>query len=121
LDDEISETLAGYQDFLQLDAVQQEIAAAKDDAHCSPRYIKGVLAAIIAESGPVGYSAIADRLNISDTSNVSKAASELERRRIVTKDKHEGEMTVDLNVDGIEAVRRAAAEREKTEQLMNEL
>jgi DNA-binding transcriptional regulator GbsR (MarR family) len=80
-----------------------------------------VLAGIIAESGPVTYSALADRLNISDTSHVSVAASELERRKIVTKDKHEGEMTVDLNVDGIEAVRRAAAEREKTEQLMNEL
>ncbi|SFT04403.1 hypothetical protein SAMN04488556_4052 [Halostagnicola kamekurae] len=30
-------------------------------------------------------------------------------------------MLVDLNTDGIEAVRKAAAEREKTEQLMEEI
>jgi DNA-binding transcriptional regulator YhcF (GntR family) len=52
---------------------------------------------------------------------VSKATSELERRKIITKDRHDDGMYVDLNVDGIQDVRRAAAEREKTEELMESL
>lgn len=55
------------------------------------------------------------------TSDVSKAASEFERRKIVTKERGEDGMLVDLNTDGIEAVPKAAAEREKTEQLMEEI
>lgn len=54
-------------------------------------------------------------------SDLSKAASELELRKIVTKGRGEEGIVVDLNVDGIEAVRRAAAEREPTEQLMKGL
>jgi len=118
---EISETIDAYEDFLDLDAVQEQIEAAKAEAAASERYVKGVLAAIISESGPVSYEQIADRLNVSTTTDVSKAASELERRQIVTKDRTDQGMTVDLNVDGIEDVHRAAAEREKTEQIMEDL
>jgi len=92
-----------------VDAVQAAIEAAKDEATCSPRYVMGVLAGIIAENGPVSYDAIAERLGVSTTSDVSKAASELERRKIVTKDRRDDGMMVDLNVDGIESVRKAAA------------
>jgi vacuolar-type H+-ATPase subunit I/STV1 len=118
---EIDESLDAYEGFLGLDAVEEQIEAAKEDATCSPRYIKGVLAGIIAENGPVHYETIAERLGVSTTSDVSKAASELERRRIVTKDRQSDGTYVDLNVDGIEGVRQAAAEREKTEQLMDNL
>lgn len=48
-------------------------------------------------------------------------SSELERRKIISKNRADDGMHVDLNVDGIEEVRQAAAEREKTEQLMDEL
>lgn len=119
-DAEINEQLEDYEDFLSVDAVQEEIDIAKEEATCSPRYVKGVLAGIIAEGGPVSYDAIAERLGVS-TSDVSKAASELERRKIVTKDQRDDGMYVDLNTNGIEEVRRAAAEREKTGQLIEEL
>ena len=121
VDAEISEDLEAYEDFLQLDAVQEEIESAKEEGSASPRYVKGVLAAIVAENGPVSYDEIADRVGVSTNTDVSKAASELERRKIVTKDRGEDAMRVDLNVDGIEEVRQAAAEREKTEQLMEDL
>jgi len=120
-DAEIGEQLDEYEDFLQLDAVQEQIELAKENVTASPRYVKGVLAGIIAEGGAVSYDTIAERLGVSTTSDVSKASSELERRKIVTKDRGDNGMTVDLNTEGIEEVRKAAAEREKTEQLMNEL
>jgi len=115
------EPLESYEEFLQTDAVQAEIETAKEESSASPRYVRGVLAAILAEQGPVTYDTIAERLGVSTTSDVSKAASELERRKIVTKERGEEGMEVDLNVDGIEAVRRAAAERERTEALMEDL
>ncbi|KDE57982.1 hypothetical protein EL22_07995 [Halostagnicola sp. A56] len=69
----------------------------------------------------ISVGTTAERLGVSTTSDVSKAASEFERRKIVTKERGEDGMLVDLNTDGIEAVPKAAAEREKTEQLMEEI
>jgi chromosome segregation ATPase len=113
--------LEDYESFLDADAVRTEIDLAKEEATCSPRYVKGVLAAILQEGGPVDYDTIAERLGVSTTSDVSKAASELERRKIITKDQRGDGMHVDLNIDGINEVRRAAAEREKAEELMDSL
>ncbi|AUV81238.1 hypothetical protein C2R22_05835 [Salinigranum rubrum] len=113
--------LGDYDEFLALDAVRQEIQTAKAECAASPRYVRGVIASIIAEGGAVSYETIAERLGVSTTTDVSKAASELERRKIITKDRHDDGMYVDLNVDGIQEVRRAAAEREKTEELMESL
>lgn len=118
VDVEISETLQNYEDFLELDVVQEEIEAAKEES--TPKYVKGVLAAIVNEGKPVSYETVAQRLGLSQTNHVSAAATELETRRIVEKEKINGETHVDLNTDGIETIRRAAAEREKTEQLMDE-
>lgn len=109
------------EDFLGLDVVEAEIEAAKEEGGASQRYVKGVLAAIINESGAVDYDTVAERLGVSTTTDVSKAASELERRKIVEKEKRDGSTYVDLNTTGIEAIRQAAAEREKTEELMEEL
>ncbi|SEU01230.1 helicase HerA domain-containing protein [Natrinema hispanicum] len=120
-DADIGEQLESYEDFLTLEVVQAEIETAKAECGASPRYVKGVIVGIVAEGGPVSYEAIAERLGVSTTSDVSKAASELERRKIVTKDRGDDGMMVDLNADGIEQVRQAVAERKKTEQLMEEL
>jgi len=120
-DVEVSETLETYEDFLGVNAVQGEIDAAKKEGSASPRYVKGVIAAIVSEGGPVTYDAIAERLGVSTTSDVSTVASELERRKIVSKDASGSEIHVDLNTHGIEEVRKAAAERERTEALMDEL
>ena len=118
---ETLEPLADYESFLEDDAVRAAIDGAKEEATCSPRYIKGVLATIIDEGSWVSYDAVAERLGVSTTSDVSKAASELERRKVIKKDSRDGGMHVDLNVDGLNEVREAAARREKTEQLMDEL
>ncbi|WP_277540237.1 coiled-coil domain-containing protein [Haloarcula laminariae] len=118
---EAVEPLADYEVFLEDNAVRAAIDGAKEDATCSPRYIKGVLATIIDEGGWVPYDDVAERLGVSTTSDVSKAASELERRKVIKKDSRDGGMHVDLNVDGLNDVREAAARREKTEQLMDEL
>ncbi|WP_324757121.1 hypothetical protein [Haloarcula montana] len=118
---EALESLTDYEQFLEDEAVKAAIDGAKDEASCSPRYIKGVVATIIDEGGWVSYDAVAERLGVSTTSDVSKAASELERRKVIQKDKRDGGMHVDLNVEGLNEVRQAAAKREKTEQLMDEL
>jgi hypothetical protein len=117
----VNDHLEAYEDFLDLEAVSEEIATAKQECSASPRYVEGVLAAIISERGPVGYETIAERLGVSTTSDVSTAASELERRKIITKDQRDDGMFVDLNTDGIEEIRAAAREREKTEELMEQL
>lgn len=58
---------------------------------------------------------------MSTTGEVSKAASVLEARKILKKDLHDDRMCVDLNFDSLNEVREAAARREKTEKLMDEL
>jgi len=52
---------------------------------------------------------------------ISSAATLLESYKIVEKEKREGEMHVDLNVDGLNEVRERAARRRKTEELMEAL
>lgn len=115
------EPLKEYDEFLNADPVREQIEAAKEEAAASPRYVKGVLAGILNERGPVPYEVIAERLGVSTTTDVSKAASELERRKVVTKDHQDDGMYVDLNIDGMNEIREAAAEREKTEELMEGL
>jgi len=83
-----------------------------------PGYIKGVIAAVVDEGGWVSYDGIATRLDLATTGEVSKAASVLEARQIIEKEKRDGELHVDLNVDGLNEVREAAARREKTTELM---
>lgn len=102
VDTEIDEQLQSYEDFLQLDIVREEIEAAKEASNVTPRYVKGILAGIIQENGPVSYDTVAERVGVSDTSNISKAASELERRKIVEKESRDDGIYVDLNVDGIQ-------------------
>jgi len=97
------------------------IEEAKQAEKSSPRYIKGVIATIVDEGGWVPYSAIANRLGLSRTNEISSAATLLESYKIVEKDKREGEMHVDLNVDGLNEVRERAARRRKTEELMGTL
>jgi regulator of replication initiation timing len=115
------EPLASYEEFLEDDDVQNVIKEAKQADKSSPRYIKGVIAAIVDEGGWVGYEQIAKRLGLKRTNEISSAATLLESYGVVEKEKRSGEMHVDLNVDGLNEIREAAARRRKTEQLMEEL
>lgn len=71
--------------------------------------------------GPVAYEEIAERLDLSTTGEVSKAASVLKARKIIEKDSRDDGTYVDLNTDGLSEVREAAARQRKTEELMQEL
>jgi len=115
------EPLASYEEFLEDDDVQNVIKEAKQADKSSQRYIKGVIAAVVDEGGWVGYEQIAERLGLKRTNEISSAATLLESYGVVEKEKRSGEMHVDLNVDGLNEIREAAARRRKTEQLMEEL
>ena len=80
-----------------------------------------MIAAIVDEGGWVGYEQIAERLGLKRTNEISSAATLLKSYGVVEKEKQNGEMHVDLNVDGLNEIREAAARRRKTEQLMEEL
>jgi len=113
--------LSDYQAFLEDDDVQAVVEEAKDEEYPAAKYHKGILAAILDEGGPVPYEEIADRLGASRTNEVSSAATTLESLKVVTKEKRDGQTYVDLNVDGLNEVREAAARRRKTEELMDSL
>lgn len=107
-------------DFLGHDEAEEQIEAAKEETSASPKYVKGVLAAVINEGDPVDYETITERLGVSTTTDVSKTASELEHWKILSKDRRDDGMWVDLNTDGIEEIRQAVAEGERTEELVEE-
>jgi len=113
--------LESYEAFLDDADVREAIEAAKGVDRTSPRYIKGVIAAIVDAGGPVAYDDVAERLDLSMTGEVSKAASVLEARKLIEKDSRDDGMYVDLNSDGLNEVREAAARQRKTEELMEDL
>jgi len=60
-------------------------------------------------------------LGASRTNEVSSAATTLESYRIVEKQKRDDGTYIDLNVDGLNEIREAAARRRETEDLMQSL
>jgi predicted nucleic acid-binding Zn-ribbon protein len=110
-----------YEDFLESDAVQKAIDDAKDDNRVSPRYVSGVVATILRENGAVSYEEIATALDVSTTSDISKAATRLENRGVVQKGKQNGETMVDLNLGGIEKIIKRREEQARTEELLEKL
>jgi predicted nucleic acid-binding Zn-ribbon protein len=115
------EPLSGYGEFLEDPDVRAVIDEAKEVHRTSPRYVKGLIAAILDKQGPVTYDTVADRLGIQDSSNVSKAASVLESYGLVEKENTADGMRVDLNVEGLNEVRRKAEARRRTDELMEDL
>lgn len=114
------EEISIYRDFLQDEAVQERINAAKKEAS-SPRYVEGVITAIMAENEPVTYDEIADELGINSTGHVASAVNALDERDIVTKSK-DGRITkVDLNIDELDEIRAAAQRREASQELMSSI
>lgn len=109
-----------YQEFLSDDAIQDKIASAKDEA-TSPRYVEGVITAIMAHNEPVTYEQIADDLNISSTGHVASAVNALHGRDVVTKSKDGRVTNVDLNIEDLGEIRAAAARRAASEELMSSI
>lgn len=118
---EALEPLSTYKAFLEDDDVQAIIEEAKDEDYPSDKYHRGIIAAIVAEGGPVSYEGVAERLGASRTNEVSSAATTLESYKIVEKEKRSDGTYVDLNVEGLNEIREAAARRRETEEFMQTL
>ena len=109
-----------YQDFVQEGVVQGAIDEAKEKSNASPRYVKGVVAAIVQEGGAVDYETVAERLGISDSSNVSKAASTLEALGVLER-VQQSPAKVDFDLDGTAEIKERQQRREQAEAVMEDL
>jgi len=109
-----------YQDFVDEDVVQAAIEEAKEKSNAPPRYVKGVIAAIIQEGGPVDYDTVADRLGVQSTSHVSKAASTLQALGVLER-VQQSPARVDFDLDGVAAIKEAQQRREQAEAVMDSL
>jgi prefoldin subunit 5 len=109
-----------YESFVEDDVVQAAIEDAKDGSNASPRYVKGVVAAILEEGGPVDYDTVAEYLGVSTTSDVSKAASTLEAHGVIeevdTRPKR-----VDFDMEAIAEIKERNRRRERAESVMEGL
>lgn len=109
-----------YQEFLSDDTIQDRIASAKGEA-TSPRYVEGVVTAIMSHDEPVTYEQIADELNIDSTGHVASAVNALYSREVVTKSKDGRVTKVDLNIEDLGEIRAAANRRAASEELMSSI
>ncbi|WP_242492967.1 ATP-binding protein [Halogeometricum borinquense] len=109
-----------YKEFVQDEAVQEQIERAKRDA-TSPRYVKGVISCIIESDTPVTYDEIAEHLDISTNSHVATAVNALAKRDVVEKSKRGGKTTVDLKVEAINNIRETSKRRTQAKELMTDL
>ncbi|RQH01824.1 helicase HerA domain-containing protein [Natrarchaeobius oligotrophus] len=109
-----------YREFLEDEAVQDAITAAKREAS-SPRYVEGVVTAVMAENESVTYDQIADELDISSTGHVASAVNALYERDIVTKSKDGRVTKVDLNIDELDEIRATAQRRATSQELMSSI
>jgi hypothetical protein len=112
--------ITAYREFLEDEAVQDAINAAKTDAS-SPRYVEGVITAIMAENQPVTYDEIADELDINSTGHVASAVNALYERDIVTKSKDGRVNKVDLNINELNEIRATAQRRATSQELMSSI
>jgi chromosome segregation ATPase len=109
-----------YQDFVQEAVVQDAIDEAEEKTTASPRYVKGVIAAIVQEGGPVDYGTVAERLGVSTTGNVSKAASTLEALGVLERVR-QSPAKVDFDLDGVAEIKERQQRREQAEAVMEDL
>ena len=109
-----------YEDFVNEDVVQAAIDEATEKTSASPRYVKGVVAAIIQAGGPVDYDTIAERLGVSTTSDVSKAASTLEALGVLER-VQQSPAKVDFDLDGVAEIKEQQRRREQAEAVMEDL
>lgn len=109
-----------YEQFLNEDVVQNAIEDAKESATCSPRYVKGVVAAVLEEGGEVDYDTIAEYLGVSTTSDVSKASSALQSRGVIKKTQ-QSPARVDFDMDSVAEIKEKNRRRDRAEDIMEDL
>ena len=109
-----------YEEFLDEEVVQDAIEDAKENASSSPRYVKGVIAAVLEEGGEVDYDTIAEYLGVSTTSDVSKASSALQSRGVIKKTQ-ERPARVDFDMDSVADIKEKSRRRDRAEDIMEDL
>ncbi|WP_459191810.1 ATP-binding protein [Halosimplex sp. J119] len=109
-----------YQDFIDEPVVQDAIEDAKEKSSASPRYVKGVVASIVQKDGPVDYETVANRLGVSTTTDVSKAASTLETLGVLER-VQQSPAKVDFDLNGVAEIKEAQQRREQAEAVMEGL
>jgi len=109
-----------YEAFVQEDVVQDAIEDAKEKSNASQRYVKGVVAAILEEGGPVDYEMVADMLGVQSTTHVSKAASTLEALGVLER-VQQSPAKVDFDLEGVAKIKEQARRREQAESVMEDL
>jgi Mn-dependent DtxR family transcriptional regulator len=109
-----------YEDFVNDDVVKQAIEDAKESSNASERYVKGVVAAILQEGGPVDYETIAEYLGVLTTNRVSKAASSLVGHGVIKK-VEERPVKVDFDMEAIEDIKERNRRREQAKNVMEDL
>lgn len=119
-DDDVQKVGIGYEKFIEDEAVQKAISGAKEEA-TSPRYVKGVVTAIVASGSPVTYQSIADELGISSTGHVASGVNALHDRNVVTKERDGRVTKVDLNTEDIDEIRASERRREQSEKVLNSI
>ncbi len=109
-----------YREFVSDPVVEAAIEDATSQATTSQRYVKGVVAAIIQEGGPVDYETVAEYLGLSGTEHVSKAKSALEARGVVTE-VSKRPMEIDFDMDAIAEIKARNERRKQAESIMEDL
>ena len=108
-----------YDEFVDDEYVREAIGQAKDDA--TPRYVKGVVAAILQRGGPVSRQTVADDLGIQSPHHIVKAMKELDKRGVVTRSGSGTDEEADFAFDRVGEIHERQARQRRTEEAMEGL
>lgn len=103
--------------FLQDEHVRRGIRQARKDA--TPRYVDGIIRALVETERPVTYDQVANKLGISNKSHISTAANALQRQGVVRLSG--SPRNVRLHLEGLAEMHQQAARRQRTSELMSNL
>lgn len=105
---------AAYEDFYEHEIVDEAIEAVADESEASQRAVWGVILTIADVGGPAEYDEVADRLGYADNSQISRAASALEDRKVIEQ-VDTNPKRIDFNFDGMEEIERLTYKRDEME------
>jgi len=108
-----------YDEFVDDEYVREAIEQAKDDA--TPRYVKGVVAAILQRGGPVSRQTVADDLGIQSPHHIGKAMKELDKRGVVTRSGSGTDEEADFAFKRLKEIHERQARQRRTEEAMEGL
>jgi flagellar biosynthesis chaperone FliJ len=109
-----------YEDFVDDETVREQIRAAKQST-ASAQYVKAVVATILEAGGPVTKAEVMEYPDANDKTHVSRAAKQLEKRRVLQIDESGEATTFDFNINAIAEVKEQSRRLAKRQELMEDL